>query len=108
MEQLLDSIQVALMPLLGTIITGVITFVGVKVNEYLKTKLNTQTKKDVAKSTVKYIEQVYKDIHGQEKFEKAKDKLIEQLNLQGIKITEEEIDFLIEAAVNGFNASKGN
>ena len=48
------------------------------------------------------MEQIYKDLDGATKLEKAKDNILAQLNEKGISISELELDVLIEATVNGF------
>ena len=54
-------------------------------------------------STVQYVEQVYKDIHGEEKLAKAVERASQILNEQGIIVSVDELETLIEATVNGFN-----
>ena len=49
------------------------------------------------------IEQLYKDLDGPTRKEKAKENIILMLNEKGITITELEMDMMIEAVVNGFN-----
>lgn len=59
----------------------------------------------LARNTVKSIDQIYrdKDIHGKEKFDKAKESLLIQLKQKGVSITSEQIDALIESAVKEMN-----
>ena len=64
---------------------------------------DTREKRDVAKTVVMAVEQIYKDIHGPEKFAKALGWLLELLKEKGIPITESEAKALIEAAVGEFN-----
>ena len=97
------SIQPYLIEILSIILTGVVTYVGLQIKKLFEKHINTQVKKDVVDSTVKYIEQVYKDIHGQDKLNKAKEKALEWLNEKGITISDTELEILIESAVNGFN-----
>ena len=52
------------------------------------------------------VEQIYTDIHGKEKFEKAKESIISILNDKGIPITDLEMDVLIEAAVQELNKTR--
>lgn len=92
-----------LLEIIVAILTGIASFIGVKVKKVYEEYVNTKTKKDVVDSTVKYVEQVYKDIHGEEKLEKAKDKALEWLKEKGITISDTELEILIEASVNGFN-----
>lgn len=98
-----EIIQPYLLEIIVAILTGVASFIGVKVKKLYEEYVNTKTKKDVVDSTVKYVEQVYKDIHGEEKLNKAKDKALEWLNEKGINISDTELEILIEASVNGFN-----
>ena len=96
-----EEIQPYILEIIVAILTGVASFIGMKVKKVYEEYVNTKTKKDVVDTTVKYVEQVYKDIHGEEKLEKAKEKALEWLNEKGIKISETELEILIESAVNG-------
>lgn len=64
---------------------------------------NGKIKKEVAELVVKYVEQVFKDLHGPEKFEKAIEAATEMLKEKGINITELELRVYIEAALASFN-----
>lgn len=85
------------------IITAVLSFVGIKIKEAYTKYADTKVKKEIVKSTVEYVEQVFKDIHGEEKLEKAKEKALEWLKEKKIKISNTELEVLIESAVNSFN-----
>lgn len=97
----MEILQNYIFEILVAIITAVMSFIGLRIKNAYTKYIDTQTKKDVVKDTVKYIEQVYKDIHGKEKLEMAKIKSLEWLNEKGIKISEVELEILIESAVNG-------
>ena len=97
----MELIQNNLLEILATVITAVASFIGIRIKDAYTKHINTQTKKEIVKDTVKYVEQVYKDIHGAEKLEIAKTKALEWLNEKGIKISETELEILIESAVNG-------
>lgn len=97
----MEFIQNYLFEILATIITTIASFIGVSIKNVYTKYINTKTKKEIIKDTVIYVEQVYKDIHGAEKLEMAKRKAIEWLNEKGIKISETELEILIESAVNG-------
>lgn len=78
------------------------------VREYLKAEFGIAGLKiaDIlAKNTVRSIDQIYrdKDIHGKEKFEKAKESLLEQLKQKGVVVTDEQLKAIIESAVNEMN-----
>lgn len=98
-----EILQPYLLEILVAILTGIASFIGVKIKKVYEEYVNTKVKKDVVEDTVKYVEQVFKDIHGQEKLEKAKEKALEWLNEKGISISEVELEILIEATVNSFN-----
>jgi hypothetical protein len=80
-------------------ITVLLAFIRKKYNQYV----NTDTKKKLVNDVVYYIEQVFKALHGKEKLEKAKSTLVTLLNEKGISFTEEELNVLIESAVNQLN-----
>lgn len=103
MGNILETIQPYILEIIVAILTGIASFIGMKIKKVYEEHVNTKTKKDVVDTTVKYVEQVYKDIHGQEKLIKAKEKALEWLNEKGISISDTELEILIEASVNGFN-----
>lgn len=89
--------------LLGTIVTGLFTYIGIMVkNQYTK-YVNDKTKKDVVTTVVQAVEQIYKDLHGEEKLNKAVEGATEMLNEKGIAVSELELRYLIESSVNAFN-----
>lgn len=97
----MELIENYLFEILATIITAFASFIGVSIKNTYTKYINTKTKKEIVKDTVNYVEQVFKDIHGIEKLNKAKEKSLEWLNEKGIKISETELEILIESAVNG-------
>jgi hypothetical protein len=85
------------------IITAIAGYIGIAVKNLVTKYINDKTKKDVAKSAVKFVEQVYKDIHGEEKLAEALVAASEMLAEKGITVTDLELRVLIEAAVAEFN-----
>jgi hypothetical protein len=85
------------------IITAIAGYVGIVVKNLVTKYLNDKTKKAVAKSAVQFVEQVYKDIHGEEKLSEALKAASEMLAEKGITVTDLELRVLIEAAVAEFN-----
>ena len=57
----------------------------------------------ICRTAVRFVEQVYQDLHGPDKLRQAMAKASELLAGYGITITEEELVAMIEAAVNEFN-----
>ncbi len=85
------------------IITGIISFIGLKLKKLYEEKINNETIKKIVTDTVKYVEQITKDISitSKNKKQKAKDKIIEWLNEKGLSVSDTQLDILIESAVNG-------
>lgn len=92
-----------LIQILATIITAVASFIGVSIKKAYTKYVDTKTKKEIVNSTVEYIEQIYKNVTvtNEEKLAKAKEKALEWLNTKGLKISDTELEILIESAVNG-------
>ncbi|MBE6120091.1 MAG: hypothetical protein E7189_06610 [Erysipelotrichaceae bacterium] len=103
MEQIVETIMPAVLQLAGTVLMCVAGVVGYQIKKEYNKYVDNQTKYDIVNSTVEYVEQVYKDIHGEEKLQKALDRASELLTDAGITVTTTELETLIEAAVNGFN-----
>ena len=98
-NQLLDI----LLPVLATFLTGLFTYIGTRLKKVYEEKVNTETAKNVVEDAVRFVEQVYTDLHGQEKLEKTTAQVVEVLQSKGISISEAEINMLIESAVYGLN-----
>ena len=85
------------------VIAGVFAYLGTQAKTLADKYLNNKTKRDVAKTVVQAVEQIYKDLHGEEKLDKALESASEMLAEKGITVTELEMRMLIEAAVSEFN-----
>lgn len=84
------------------IITGLATWIGTTYKNYITLK----QKKDIVEATVKYVEQTSTNLNSREKFSKAKEKSIIWVKEKGIKISDTELEVLIESCVHEFNAKK--
>ena len=89
--------------ILYSIITAIAGYVGIMVKNMVTKYLNDKTKRAVAKDAVKFAEQVYKNLHGDEKLNEALKAASEMLAEKGITVTDLELRVLIEAAVAEFN-----
>lgn len=89
--------------ILYTIITAIAGYVGLVIKNLCTKYINDKTKQNVAKSAVQFVEQVYKDLHGEDKLSAALNAASEMLAEKGITITDLEMRVLIEAAVSEFN-----
>lgn len=101
----MELIQENLMQLLISVVVAVASWLGVQIkNAYVK-YADTKTKKEIVKATVEYVEQISKSvsISSENKFNKAKEKALEWLSEKGIKISDTELEVLIESAVQALN-----
>lgn len=98
-----DIIMQIIPIVLATVGTFLIGLIKAKYSQYV----NTDTKKEIAMLTVRYVEQVFTALHGKDKLEKAKSTFVDMLNEKGIKVSEAEINMLLEAAVREMNERKG-
>ena len=101
-----DFIQQYGATILYGILTAIAGFLGAWFKRLYDRITADQTKKDVAETVVRAVEQMYKDLHGEEKKEKAVEGIRQMLDAKGITIADIEIEMLIEAAVAEFNAKR--
>lgn len=91
------------MEILYAVITAIAGYIGIVVKNLYQKYVNDNTKKAVVKTCVQAVEQIYTDLHGQDKYNKVVESVSEMLAEKGITITDIELKMLIEAAVGEFN-----
>lgn len=91
------------LPIIAAAITALAGFFGTQLKGLYQKYVNDKTKEAVVRTCVKAVEQLYHDLGGPEKLEKAKEGIEQMLNEKGIPITELEMNLLIEAVVSEFN-----
>lgn len=89
--------------ILYSILTAVAGYLGLVVKSLYQKYINDKTKKDVVGTCVKAVEQIYKDLHGEEKLQKAIEAASEILNCKGLTVSELELRMMIESAIAEFN-----
>ena len=89
--------------ILGVILIALFGFIGMQAKNLYKKYVNTEVKQAVCRTAVRFVEQVYKDIHGPEKLKAAMAKASELLAGYGIEISDAELIAMLEAAVNEFS-----
>lgn len=89
--------------ILYAILTAIGGYLGIWVKKLYTKYVNDKTKQAVAKTVVQAVEQLYKDLRGEEKLEKALEAAADMLTERGITVTDLELRILIEAAVGEFN-----
>ena len=73
-----------------------------------KVKAELEAKQELATLAVRFVEQVYKDLHGPDKYQKAAEWLAARAQEHGLKLTADEIKGLIEAALRELKDAFGN
>ena len=84
-------------------LTAIAGYLGIVAKNLFTKYVNDKTKEAVAKTAVKFVEQVYKDLHGEDKLNAALNAASEMLAEKGITVSQLEMRVLIEAAVAEFN-----
>lgn len=106
MDLLKEFISVYGSTILSVILTAIAGYLGILLKRlYQKNILDSDddTKENIVKTCVKAVEQMYKDLHGAEKLQKALEAVSEMLAAKNITITDTELRMLIESAVGEFN-----
>jgi len=85
------------------LIVAIAGWLGVQAKNLYQKYVNTEVKQAVCRTAVRFVEQVYKDLHGPDKLKQAMKKASEMLAEYGIEISDAELIAMLEAAVNEFN-----
>lgn len=89
--------------IISFILTGVLGFLGIIAKNMAQKFLNDKAKEKIARIAVRGVEQMYKELHGDEKLGKALEAAAQMLTDKGITVTEFELRMLLEDAVGEFN-----
>lgn len=95
------------LPALMAACTAAAGFFGMQIKALCQRYLDNKTKRDVARTCVKAVEQLYRDLGGPEKLKRAQEGILAMLQEQGIPISELEMNALIESAVSEFHYGFG-
>ena len=87
------------LPIIGSIITAVLGWVGLQIKALYERYVDTKEKQAVCRTVVAAVDQIYKDLGGEEKLSKAIEAASDMLNARGISCTELELRMLLESAV---------
>lgn len=89
--------------ILMAVLTAIAGYVGIVVKNLYTKYINDKTKESVVKTVVQGVEQIYKDLHGEEKLNMALSAASDMLVEKGITISDFELRMMIEASVAEFN-----
>ena len=87
------------MEMISTIVVAIMGFIGICIKNGIKKISDDKTKQHVCKTVVQAVEQMYSDLTGTEKYEKAVENITDMLTEKGISATELEVQMLIESCV---------
>ena len=89
--------------IIGTLLVTVFGIFGMALKNLAAKFLDTPMKQQLAKLAVQFVEQSYKELHGEEKLDAALITLAGLLAEKKINASEDEMRVMIEAAVAEFN-----
>ena len=89
--------------ILGTVLVALAGIFGMVAKNLAVKFLDNDAKRTLAKTVVQFTEQVYKNLHGEEKLGAALAVFSQLLEEKGIRASETEMRVLLESAVAEFN-----
>ena len=89
--------------IVGTLLVTLFGVFGMLIRQMVAKYMDTDTKRAMAKIVVQFAEQVYRDLHGEEKLNAALAVFSQMLAEKHIKASQMEMKVLLEAAVAEFN-----
>ena len=89
--------------IIGIVLTALATLLGTAIKKLATKYVNTKIKREIARTVVRGVEQIYQNLNGEEKLAKALEAASEMLASQGITVTDLELRMLLEDAVGQFN-----
>ena len=99
MQEIMNLFVSNLSEIIITTLIGVVSYVLTTIGSKAKKWLDDQRVANFAEDTIKCINQAYKTLTIEEKYEKAKNDILEWLSNEGLKITEAKLKIVIESAV---------
>ena len=102
MEFLSDFMESYGIELISTALVAIAGYLGMFAKRLVEKYLKDKTAKSIAKTVVQAIQQMYKDMNGAEKLEKAMEAFSDMLEAEDIHISELQMRMLLEASVGEF------
>ena len=88
--------------LISTALVALAGYLGMVAKKLVEKYFKNKTAKSIAKTVVQAVQQMYKDLNGPEKLEKAMEAFSDMLAEEGIQISEFKMRMLLEASVGEF------
>ena len=95
------------LPVMAAAVTALAGFLGTQIKALYQRWVDDKTKEAVVRTCVKAVEQLYHNLGGPEKLEKAREGIRQMLEEKGFFISQLEMDLLIESVVAEFNHGLG-
>ena len=92
-----------IMEIVKLAIFAIVALVAGEAKKLWQRYVNSDIKRNVARTVVRAVEQIYTDLHGNDKLHMAMQRASAILSNYGIEASDYELVSLIEAAVNEFN-----
>lgn len=102
-DQLMELLSKYLFDLINLLLGVAFSWLALKIKTYFANKDKNGQKAQIAKTVVLAVEQMYKDLHGEQKLEKGLEMASAMLAEAKIKVTSTELRALIESALAQFN-----
>lgn len=103
MNELWNQCLTIIIPALATLIATILTYFASKIKSAYEEMVNAETAKKTVIDVVNFVEQVYKNMNGDDKKQLAVNKVVNILTSKGIKVNAEEVSMQIESAVYELN-----
>lgn len=88
--------------LISTALVAIAGYLGMVAKKLVEKYLKNKTAKSIAKTVVQAVQQMYKDLNGAEKLDKAMEAFSDMLAEENIHISELQMRMLLEASVGEF------
>lgn len=103
MSYVLDFLKEYGFTIIYAVLTAIAAFIGKQIKNVYQNRVDDKTKREIVETCVMAVEQLYQQLSGSEKLERAKESIVEILETKGISISTLELDMLIESVVAEFN-----
>lgn len=90
-----------ILPAIASVVAILFGVLGSKIKQVYTERTQNETVKVVVDNVVKWVQQIYYELEGPEKLQKALTEASTILNEKGITISESELNMMIESAVYG-------
>lgn len=101
-EQIWNLIGNDLLSILSTLVSAFTIYMIAKIKRLYEEKANNDIKRSIVKTVVNAVEQVYKDLSGDDKLIRAQENIKSLLQEKKLSMTELEMNLMIEEICHSF------